>query len=95
MFLVIVFLSVSLGALDSFLVATLEMAHASLREEGCRRFEVIRQEKNPTQFLLYAAYNDRAALEAHRSTDHLLEWQAKVTPLLAEPPRTETFTQLF
>ncbi len=95
MFIVIVWLTVKADWLEAFLVATLEMGHASLKENGCRRFEVIRSEHDPTRFLMYKAFSSRADAEAHLTTVHVQHWQTLVAPMLREASRAETFTQLF
>lgn len=95
MLIVLVFANVLAEQLEPFLVATLEMAHASLRERGCRRFEVIREEMAPTQFILYKIFNSRADAELHLQTEHYADWQSVTAAMLAEPARTATYTQLF
>ena len=95
MLIIMVFLHVLPEFAESFVVATLEMAHTSLRERGCRRFEVIRDETDPTQFILYKLFNSRADGDLHLEMEHYSNWETIVTPMLAEPSRTCTYTQLF
>lgn len=95
MLVLLVWLNVLSEQVEPFMVATLEMAHASLREHGCRRFEVLHSEQAPTQFVLTALFNSRADVELHLQTDHYQNWQNIVAGMLAEAARTETFTQLF
>lgn len=95
MFLVLVALAVRPEFLEAFLVATLEMAHESLKEDGTRRFEVIRRENDPSQFVVYITFNSRADSEFHRNTPHVEQWLKTVTPMLAEPFQEDSYTQLF
>ena len=95
MLLLLVWINVLSEQVEPFMVATLEMAHASLREHGCRRFEVLRNEQFPAQFSLSALFNSRADAELHLQMDHYQNWQSVTTGMLAEPARAETFTQLF
>ena len=95
MLILLVWMNVLSEQVEPFMVATLEMAHASLRERGCRRFEVLHNEQFPTQFILSALFNSRADAELHQQVEHYQNWQSVTTGMLAEPARTETFTQLF
>ena len=95
MFIVLVWLLVQEAKLDAFLVATLEMAHASLEEDGCRRFEVLRGESDVTRFVLYEAFNTRADGELHLTTEHFKQWEKTITPMLTEPVQAVSYTQLF
>ena len=95
MLILLVWINVLSEQVEPFMVATLEMAHASLRERGCRRFEVIRSEQTPTQFILYQLFNSRADAELHSQTEHYLNWQSVTTAMLAEPARMSSYTQLF
>lgn len=95
MFLVLVTLVVKSTYLESFLAATLEMAHESLKENGTRRFEVIRRQDDPSQFIVYITFNSRADHEFHRTTPHVKQWLATVTPMLAAPVQEHSYTQLF
>lgn len=51
---------------------TEEAADARTKEPGCRRFEISRSVDKPNLFTLTEAYDDLAALEAHRATPHFL-----------------------
>lgn len=95
MLIKVVFISVLAECIEPFTVATLEMAHTTLRERGCRRFEVIRDETDPTQFILYQLFNSRADAELHSQTEHYQNWQSVTNTMLAEPARMSSYTQLF
>lgn len=95
MFNVLVTLSVFAARLDEFLVATLEMAHPSLLEPGCRRFEVLRRQDLPTAVVLHAVFNSEADAALHVQTEHYRAWRRKTEAMLAEPMQTHTYTQLF
>jgi autoinducer 2-degrading protein len=95
MLVMLMFLNVLSEHTEPFIVATLEMAHASLRERGCRRFEVIREEANPTRFVFYQLFNSRADGELHLQMEHYANWQTATAAMLAEPARVVTYSQLF
>ena len=46
-----------------------ELRAASLREPGCKGYEVARGEDGTT-FVLYETYTDQAALDSHLATEH-------------------------
>lgn len=95
MLIMIVFLNVLSEFVEPFTIATLEMAHLSLRERGCRRFEVIREETDPTRFILYLLFNSRADGDLHLQMEHYENWLTATAPMLAEPARVATYTQLY
>lgn len=47
-----------------------ELRDASREEEGVVAFDVARSEEQPNVFALWEVYRDRAALDAHKSTEH-------------------------
>jgi len=47
-----------------------ELRDASREEEGVIGFEVARSMENPNAFALWEQYEDEAALEAHKGTEH-------------------------
>ncbi|MCF8180917.1 MAG: antibiotic biosynthesis monooxygenase [Limnohabitans sp.] len=63
----------------NFEKAILINAQASLNNEpGCDRFDVCRDEKNPTVFYLYEIYHDQKAIDAHRTSSHYLAMKGTV-----------------
>jgi (4S)-4-hydroxy-5-phosphonooxypentane-2,3-dione isomerase len=52
-------------------------------EPGCRLYQVSRSTENDDVVLLYEHYDDQAALEVHRETQHFKEIiEGRVMPLL-------------
>jgi quinol monooxygenase YgiN len=45
-------------------------ARATQAEPGCREFTVLRERDEPRVFVLYEVYDDEAAFEAHRESEH-------------------------
>ena len=43
---------------------------ASRAESGCRMYVVHRGKDDPRRFFIYEQYDDEAALDAHRNSDH-------------------------
>ncbi len=82
-------------AVDAFTAATLENARQSVREPGVVRFDVVRQEDDPTRFVLVEAYRSPDAPAAHKATAHYAAWRDAVEPMMAEPRRSVKFAEVF
>lgn len=95
MFIVLVPLSVKPEQLDAFTTATLDVACvSSLEEKGCRGIHVIRQESEPTHFLLYEMFDSRPEALKHLEAEHFKRWKALTDPMLAEPSHATTYLQV-
>ena len=64
-----------------------DVTHPSLLEDGCIDYHWAKGENDPTQFLLYMNWRDRAAFDAHVQSVHVkrAEQQIATLDLLAEP----------
>ena len=80
---------------DAFRTATLENARNSIREPGVVRFDVIRQQDDPTRFVLVEIYRDTDAPAAHKATAHYATWRDTVEPMMAEPRRSVKYEAVF
>ena len=80
---------------DAFLAATLENARNSIREPGVVRFDVMRQQDDPTRFVLVEIYRDTDAPAAHKATAHYAAWRDTVEPMMAEPRRSVKYEAVF
>ena len=54
------------GQVDNFLAALKENGAASVKEPGCREFDIAVSQKDPNHVLIVEVYNDAAAAQAHR-----------------------------
>jgi (4S)-4-hydroxy-5-phosphonooxypentane-2,3-dione isomerase len=61
---------------DKLMEAIKENGAASVKDPGCREFNIIVSEKEPHDVLLFEVYDNAAALEAQRATDHFKKYQA-------------------
>ncbi len=69
------------------------LTEATRGEPGCRMYLAHRSTDDPRRFFLYEQYDDRAALDAHRASDHFARLAAgglfpiveSRTPELYEP----------
>lgn len=72
--------------LQDFITAIGKNATAAVRDEpGCRRFDVIQDNEDPSRISLYEVYDNEAALDAHRRAPHYLKWRELTQSWHAEP----------
>lgn len=95
MLVVHVHVQVAPGHVDRFLAATLANAQASLTEPGVVRFDVIRDEADPTHVVLVEVYRDADAAAAHKETAHYATWRGAVADMMAEPRTSTRFSAEF
>jgi len=85
MHIVHVLIRVKPGTEAAFEEATLANARASLTEPGVARFDVVRQQDDPTRFVLVEVYRSPEAALAHKETAHYATWRDTVAGMMAEP----------
>jgi autoinducer 2-degrading protein len=56
----------------------------SVEEPTCHRWEWSRHVENPDMFAIYELYDDAAAFEAHKQTEHFAAWKAATGSLIAK-----------
>jgi quinol monooxygenase YgiN len=86
---------VKADAVDAFAAATYENARLSVREPGVVRFDVVRQDDDPTRFLLIEIYHTPDDPAHHKATPHYAVWRDAVEPMMAEPRRSVRYHALF
>jgi autoinducer 2-degrading protein len=89
-----VFVHVKPGSEAAFEKATLANARASLTEPGVARFDVVRQQDDPTRFVLVEVYKTPAAALAHKETAHYATWRDTVAEMMAEPRSSVKYVNL-
>ncbi|MBN1632413.1 MAG: antibiotic biosynthesis monooxygenase [Thermoleophilia bacterium] len=82
-------------AVEDFKEATIENARQSLAEPGIARFDVVRQQDDPTRFVLVEAYRTAGAPAAHKETRHYQVWRDTVAPMMAEPRTSVKYENVF
>ena len=95
MFIVHVFIKVKEDSLQDFIEATLENASKSLKEPGIFRFDFVRQQDDPTRFVLVEGYRTEADTRKHKETVHYKHWRDRVKDLMAEPRFSIKYDTLF
>jgi len=58
--------------------------HAVLEKDNFR-FDILQQQDDPSRFVLYESYLNQAAANAHKQTNHYLQWKATVAQWMASP----------
>lgn len=80
---------------DAFCEATAENAAASVKEPGIARFDVIRQDGDPTQFVLVEVYRTADDPGRHKETAHYQKWRQAVEPMMAEPRQSVKYSNVW
>ena len=94
MIVTIVHVEVNPENIESFIHATTENHFESVKEQGNLRFDLLRNDANPARFVLYEAYENKAAAAAHKETAHYLKWRVTVAPWMAKPREGIRYTGL-
>jgi quinol monooxygenase YgiN len=69
---------------EKYLAAITENGAAAVKEAGCRRFDILNLSSNTNHFLLYEVYDNEAAFQAHRATDHFKKYAATTANMVAK-----------
>jgi (4S)-4-hydroxy-5-phosphonooxypentane-2,3-dione isomerase len=77
-------LDIAPGQIDAYIAAVKENGAASVKEPGCREFNISVSEKDPNHVFLFEVYDNAAALEAHRATDNFKKYAATVKEMVAK-----------
>lgn len=57
-------------------------AECLAQEPGCRQFQVVELETSPDHLLFFEVYDDAAAFDVHRGSDHLARFKAAFKDLV-------------
>jgi (4S)-4-hydroxy-5-phosphonooxypentane-2,3-dione isomerase len=69
-------LDIAPAEIDKYLAAVKENGAASVKEPGCREFNVMVLATNPNHVFLFEVYDNDAAAQAHRATEHFKKYAA-------------------
>ena len=61
-----------------------KLTEESRKEPGCLTYQVHRHRTEPRRVFIYEQYKDDPALEAHRATQHFLQYAKKDLPKVAD-----------
>ena len=70
--------------MPKFLEAIKENAANAVKEPGCREFNVSVLANRPNHVFLYEVYDNEAALNAHRATDHFKKFAAATANMVTK-----------
>ena len=77
-------LDINPGDIDKFLAALKTNGAESVKEPGCREFNILVSQKDPNHVLIFEVYDDAAAAQAHRETDHFKKYAATIKDLFVK-----------
>ena len=69
---------------ENFLAAIKENGAATVKEPGCRQFDILVLASNPNHVFLYEVYDNEAALASHRNSDHFKKYAATTANMVAK-----------
>lgn len=69
---------------EKFLAALKENGAASVKEPGCQRFDIMVLASNPNHIFIYEVYDNEAAAQAHRTTDHFKKYAATTATMVTK-----------
>lgn len=95
MFTMHVHLHIKSEFLEPFLQASYDNARNSIQEPGCKRFDVLQQDDDPTRIVLIETYLTLDDQAKHRETAHYLRWRDTVTDMMTEPRYVIKYNQRF
>lgn len=75
-------LDIAPDQMAKFIEAIKENGAASVKEPGCREFNITVLANNPNHVFLYEVYDNEAALASHRNTDHFKKFGATTASMV-------------
>jgi len=79
---------------DDFLDVFRANHEGAINEPGNLRFDVLQDPHLSTRFFIYEAYQDEAAVLAHKKTSHYLACVEKLDSMMSSPRKKQTFVGL-
>ena len=81
----LVFVDVKPENIEEFRAITIYNHDNTRKEAGNVRFDVLQDNNDPTQFVLYEVFESEEAAAFHKTTAHYLKWRETVAPYMASP----------
>ena len=72
------------GQVDNYLAALKENGAASVKEPGCREFDIAVSQKDANHVFIFEVYENAAAAEAHTATEHFKKYKAITKDMVAK-----------
>ena len=71
---------------DAFLAFTKDLIELSRAEEGCISYTLYQDPNDRTTFLFFEEWKNQAAVDFHFSTEHFINFGAKLEEFASKPP---------
>src|ERR1700678_598831 len=81
-------LDIAPDQIGAYMAAIKENGAASVKEPGCHQFSIAVQAANPNHVFIYEVYDNEAALQAHRQTEHFKKYAAITAKMVVERKAT-------
>jgi quinol monooxygenase YgiN len=72
------------GKVDDFLAAVKENGAASVKEPGCREFDIAVSQTDPNHVFILEVYDNEDALRSHVTTEHFKKYKAATAGMSAK-----------
>ena len=72
------------GQIDNYLAALKENGAEAVKEPGCREFDITVSQKDANHVFIFEVYDDAAAAQAHRETEHFKKYAAATKDMVAK-----------
>lgn len=69
---------------DKYVALAKENAAASIKDTGCHEFNIAVSPKNPNHVYIFEIWENAAAVDAHRATDHLKAYLSATKDMVAK-----------
>ena len=77
-------LDIQPGQIDQYLALLKVNGAASVKEPGCHEFNITVSQKDPNHVFIFEVYDNAAAVEAHRATDHFKTYAAATKDMIVK-----------
>ncbi len=94
MVMIVAYFTVKLEVLEQVKDLSRKMQEHSRREPGCRAYVAHQSLEDPLRWCFYEAYDDEAAIEAHRASPHFAEYVVNGLLKMIDNPTREYFVPL-
>ena len=91
MLILAVRVTIKAGHEDEVIVPLRKLQEETRREPGCISYFVQRSRENARRYLIYEQYQDQAALDTHRASDHFKEYGTNGLYRFVEERQAELF----
>lgn len=71
--------------IEDFIKQSTKNHNGAVNEAGNLRFDLLQLADDPTQFMIYEAYESDEAAAAHKETPHYKEWKDTVAAWMDKP----------